>query len=64
MGGKKPTKHFARASESLQLKSETPAGSLKQVDAGDEQWAHLLWPLLQLACDYDVLFPEYILKYT
>lgn len=45
--------------KSLFLKSEAPAGSLEHVDAGDEQWAHLLWPLLQLVCDYDVLHKEY-----
>lgn len=45
--------------KSLFLKSEAPADSLEQVDAGDEQWAHLLWPLLQLVCDYDVLHKEY-----
>lgn len=44
--------------KSLFLKSEAPAGSLEQVDAGDEQWAHLLRPLLQLVCDYDVLHKE------
>lgn len=58
MGKKKKKLSFVSLKSRL-LKSEAPAGSLEQVDAGDEQWAHLLRPLLQLVCDYDVLHKEY-----
>lgn len=45
----------ATKSTVTQLKTEAPAFPFRTSGRCDEQWTHLLWPLLQLVCEYDVL---------